>query len=252
MVTAQDIASLRKKTGVGLMACKKALIEANGNEEEAIKLLRERGISKAGGKADRETKEGGIGIVGRAMIMIACETDFVARNENFVAMCQEIAEKLNNEGEDAMKAHWEDVKPAKMQEMGENLVLSESVLVSEGEVLGGYIHSNRKIGVIVAGTGMSEEQAKDVAMHAAAMDPLVANPEDVPAEVIESEKEIYREQMQNEGKPAEIIDKIIAGKVNKFKAERALTSQSFVKDPSQTVQQYLGDGKVVRFVRFAV
>ncbi len=251
MITAQQVKELRQRTGVGMLACKNALAEANGDLEAAIQLLRERGQAKAGKKADRETGEGAIGLSGGAMVKLLCETDFVARNEKYIALVKELAEKAAAGGQEAAKAHWESVQTDFMQEMGENLQLAD-VTVLDGETVSGYVHNNGKIGVLVALSGGTTDQARDVAMHAAAMDPLVANPEDVPSDVIEAEKEIYREQMQNEGKPADIIDKIIAGKVNKFCAERALTSQTFVKDPSTTVQGFLGDAKVTSFVRFSI
>lgn len=252
MVTAKDVQALRKRTGVGMMACKKALTEANGDMDLAIELLRKRGEAKAGSKAERETNEGGVAISGRAIIAVHCETDFVARNENFVAMIQAIADKANEGGAAAAKEYFESVKTDKMQEMGENLKLATVEVLSEGDAVAGYVHNNKKIGVLVALNGGTEEHARDVAMHAAAMDPLVANPEDVPADAIEAEVAIYKEQLTAEGKPEAILDKIIKGKVQKFCADRALTSQTFVKDPSKTVQEFLGDARVARFVRFSV
>lgn len=251
-VTPQQAKELRDRTGVGMMACMKALEEAGGDMEKAIELLRKRGEAKAADKADRETAEGRVAISGRALVKILCETDFVAKNETFVAFVEELAGKASEEGADAAKAHFESVKADKIQEIGENLVLDAVEVVEGGSVMGSYVHSNGKLGAVVLLEGGTEEQARDIAMHAVAMNPLVGTPEEVPADLIAKEKEIYAEQLKAEGKPEQIIEKIMEGKVQKFCAERALTSQPFVKDPSQTVAQYLGDAKLVKFVRYAV
>ncbi len=250
-VSAADVKTLRDKTGVGMMACKKALAEANGDMDAAVELLRKRGEAKAGEKADRSTGEGLIALSGRAMIKLLCETDFVARNEEFQGLAKEIAEKADNNAEEA-KSYFESVKTDKIQSIGENIVLGDIQTIEGGNTVGGYVHSNGKLGALVALDGGTEEMAKDLAMHAVAMNPQVANPADVPAEDIAKEKEIYVEQLKNEGKPEQIIDKIVEGKVKKFCAERALSSQPFVKDPSMTVEQYLGDAKLVGFIRGAV
>lgn len=242
---------LRDRTGVGMMACRKALEEANGDMDQAIELLRKRGAAKAADKADREAGEGRIAIAGNAMVKLNCETDFVGKNESFVALVQELADKAHSQGIDAAKAYWEDIKTDKIQAIGENLILAD-VQTLDGTVVDGYVHSNGKIGVLVALSGGTDTHAKDVAMHAAAMNPMVANPEDVDADLIEKEKAIYKDQLIAEGKPENIIDNIIKGKVQKFCAERALTSQAFVKDPSMTVAQYLGDAKLLGFLRLAI
>lgn len=251
-VSPAQIKELRERTNAGLMACKKALEESNGDMDGAIEILRKRGEAKAAEKSDRSTGEGRIAISGRAIIKLLCETDFVAKNEDFVAFTQELADKAGNDGVDAAKDHFESVKGDKIQAIGENLVLDTVEVVEGGNVVNGYVHSNGKVAALVVLDGGDEEKAKDVAMHATAMAPMVANPEDVPADAIEKEKEIYREQLAAEGKPEQIWDKIMEGKVKKFCAERALTSQAFVKDPGMTVQEYLGDAKVVSFVRVTV
>ena len=251
-VTAAQVKELRDKTGVAMMACKKALEEANGDMEEAVSVLRKRGEAKAASKSDRSTGEGAIAISGRAMVKVLCETDFVARNENFIAFVEELVSKADSDGVDAAKAHFESVKTDKIQEIGENIVLDAVEVVEGGSVIGGYVHSNRKVAALVALEGGTEEQARDVAMHATAMDPLVANPEDVPADAIEKEKTIAREALIAEGKPEQILDKIIDGKIKKYCAERALTSQPFVKNPEETIAEFLGEAKLVKFVRLAV
>lgn len=251
-ISAQQVKELRDRTGVAMMACKKALEEANGDMDAAIEILRKRGAAKAADKADRDTGEGRVALAGRALVKLLCETDFVGKNENFVALAQSLADKAAAGGAEAAQAEFEAVKTDKIQEIGENIVLGDVVQVEGGSTVAGYIHSNGKIGVVVALDGGSEDQAKDVAMHAAAMDPLVANPDDVPADLIEKEMEIAKAQLLEEGKPENIIDNILAGKAKKFCAERALASQPFVKDPSQSVQEYLGDAKLVAFLRVAI
>ena len=251
-VTAAQVKELRDKTGVAMMACKKALTESEGDMDKAIEILRKRGESKASEKSDRSTSEGRVAVSGKAIIKLLCETDFVGKNDSFVAFAQSIADAVSKDGVDGGKAFFESMKTDKMQEIGENLVLDSVELIEGGDTVDGYVHSNGKIGVLVALAGGTNEQAKDLAMHAAAMNPSVANPEDVDADEIEKEKAIYREQLQNEGKPEKIWDKIMEGKVKKFCADRALTSQSFVKDPSMTVAEYLGEAKLVQFTRFSI
>ncbi|MCF7812284.1 translation elongation factor Ts [Candidatus Gracilibacteria bacterium] len=251
-ITAQQVKELRDRTGVGMMACQKALSEADGDIDRAIEILREKGEAKAASKADRETHEGQVAIHNHAIVKLLCETDFVARNEKFQAFANELAQKASEAGVDAAKQYFESVKTDKIQEIGENILLDSVEIVDQDGVVGSYVHSNGKLGAIVVLSGGTEEKARDVAMHAVAMNPLVANPEEVPADAIEKEKSVCAEQLKNEGKPEQIIDKIIEGKIKKFCAEQALSSQAFVKDPSQTVQEYLGDAKIVTFVRYEV
>jgi elongation factor Ts len=251
-ITAAQANELRKQTGVGMLACKKALEEAGGDNEKAIELLRKRGETKAAEKSDRSTGQGGVAVSGRALVKVLCETDFVAKNDKFIAFVEDIVKKADTDGADAAKAYFEDIKTDKIQEIGENMILDLVEVVEGGDVIGGYLHTNRKIATVVALEGGTEEQARDIAMHATAMNPLVANVEDVPVDLIEKEKEIATEQLIAEGKPEQIIEKILVGKIQKFCAERALVSQPFVKNPEQTVAQYLGDAKVVKFVRVEV
>jgi len=251
-ITAQQANELRKQTGVGMLACKKALEEAEGDTEKAIELLRKRGETKAAEKSERSTVQGGVAVSGRALVKVLCETDFVAKNEKFIAFIEDIVAKADSEGADAAKAYFEDIKTDKIQEIGENMVLDFVEVVEGGNTVGGYLHTNRKVATVIALEGGTEEQARDIAMHATAMNPLVANVEDVPADLIAKEKEIATEQLIAEGKPEQIIEKILVGKIRKFCAERALVSQPFVKDPEKTVAEYLGDAKVVKFVRVEV
>lgn len=251
-VTAAQVKELREKTGVAMLACKKALVEANGDMNEAMELLKKRGQAKAASKGDRSTGEGGIAISGRAIISVLCETDFVARNEEFIALLDELAQKADAEGVDAMTAYFETIKADKMQKIGENLVLGKAMIIEGGDTIGGYVHTNKKVATVVALNGGAEEQARDVAMHATAMNPLVANPEDIDAELIEAEKAAAKEELLAAGKPENILDKIIEGKIKKFCAERAMTTQPFVKNGDQTVGEYLGDAKLVDFIRMSI
>ena len=250
-ISAADVKILRQRTSVGMLACKNALEEANGDMDAAIELLRKRGEAKAASKAERATAEGAIAMSGKAIVKVLCETDFVARNEGFVAFVEEIAAKADTEGGDAAKAYFESVKTDKMQEIGENLILEQVEVITEGSVVSGYVHSNRKVAAMIALDGSDEEHARDAAMHATAMAPMVATPEEVDADLIENEKRIAREELLAAGKPEKILDKIIEGKIKKFCADRALTSQAFVKNPEQTVGEYLG-ANVVAYVRLVV
>lgn len=254
-VSPAAVASLRARTGVSMMACKEALEEAGGDEEKAIEILRKRGIAQAAKKAARDQAEGlvfmkeGSGKAG--VVLIRCETDFVARDAGFQAAGKELVETLVNEGEAAAKAKADKVIPDLVQKLGENISLGEARLV-ESPVLGAYLHSNAKIGVLVGMSKGTGEQAKDVAMHAAAASPSYVKPEEVTADMVAKEKEIWAEQLKKEGKPAEMLDKIMMGKEKKYREENALLTQPFVKDPSKTVQKYLGDAEVTSYVRVAV
>lgn len=254
-IPASAVASLRARTGVSILECKKALEEANGDEEKAIEMLRKRGAAQAAKKADRDQYEGSVFVhqeAGKAgLLFLRCETDFVARDENFVAMGEELARVLCNEGDAAAKAVAEEKLPAAVQKLGENISIGEMHQVT-GDILGNYVHTNGKIAVIIGLEGGTEEMARDVAMHAAAMNPLFISPEEVAAEDVEKEKAIWTEQLAQEGKPAEIMAKIMGGKEKKFREENALTTQEFVKDPGKTVQEYLGDVKVTNYIRVSV
>lgn len=254
-VTAQQVASLRERTGVGMLAVKKALDEASGDEEKAIEILRKRGEAQAVKKAARDQSEGCIFIAQEgskaALVQLACETDFVAKGDDFQSTGKELASKALSEDADAAKSHAESIVPDLVNKLGENISFAE-VKVVEGSPLGTYVHTNKKIGVIVTLEGGDETKARDVAMHAAAMAPEFVNPEDVSAEIVEKEKEIWKEQLTKEGKPAEIQEKIMMGKEKKFREESALMKQPFAKDPTMTIEKYLDGTKVVEYVRMAV
>jgi elongation factor Ts len=254
-ISAQQVASLRSRTGVGVLAVKKALEESGGDEEKAIELLRKRGEAQAVKKAGREQSEGSIFIEtkeGKAGIVhLASETDFVARGDDFQNAGKALAAMTLEKGADAVKSHCETFVPELVNKLGENVSLAD-VQVVEGAPLGTYVHSNNKIGVIVTLDGGNQEKARDVAMHAAAMAPEVINPEEVPAETIAKEKEIWREQLQKEGKPENMWEKIMMGKEKKFREESALMKQPFAKDQSITIEKYLDGAKVTAYVRLAV
>lgn len=237
------------------MECKKALEEAGGDEEKAIEILRKKGASAAAKKAERDQSEGSVfsALAGgkAAIVRIDCETDFVARDDNFQSTGQEIADMVVSDGLEKAQAAASEKIPALVQKLGENISLGEMKL-TEAEVSGVYVHSNGKIGVAIGLSGGSADLAKDLAMHAAAMNPLYITPEEVTDESVEKERVIWKEQLAAEGKPEEIMEKIMAGKEKKFREENALVSQEFVKEPGKLVQELLGDTKVVEYVRIAV
>lgn len=251
-ITAEQVAKLRARTGSGILDAKNALEEAKGNEDLAIDILRKKGKAQAVKKADREQSEGAIFIAtdGKkaALVQVKCETDFVGRSEVFVKFGQGLADTLLAKGKAAFDAYAAEKVPAAVLELGENISLGEVKEVS-APVLGTYVHSNRKIGVIVGLDAGTSEQASDVAMHGAAMNPMYVRPSEVTQEAVLKEKEIWKEQMKNDKKPPEILEKIMLGKEKKFREENALTSQAFVKDPSQSIEKMLGNAQVKEFVR---
>ena len=261
----ESIKKLREMTGAGMMDVKKALSDAGNDEDKAVALLRERGIVKAAKKSDREAKEGLVRFVvdGKraAMVELNSETDFVARNSDFQALVEELAQA-------ALMAKTDDLATFKQYKLasgdtventvaaaagriGENLVLSR-VAYLEGQTLAGYVHSNGKIGVLVDLAGGSEQQAKDVALHVAAERPQYLSRDEVNADDIEKEREILTNKAVNEGKNPDLAAKIVNGQIGKFYEERVLPEQKFVKDNSMTVGKYLGDTAIQRFVRFEI
>jgi len=286
MITAALVKELREKTNAGMMDCKKALTETNGDLEAAVDFLRKKGIAKAAGKADREASEGIITARlsedGKSGILVEvnCETDFVSRNENFVKFVDDIADALAASEaktlEDALKVQIgdlsvEDFVKAKVIELGENMQLRkfERFELADNGAIAQYIHMGGKVGVLVeVGAQQGETAAKDefrdlvkdITLHIAAAAPKGLAREDIPEDVVEKEKDVFRAQMANEGKPAEIIEKIIMGKIGKFFSENCLLEQAFVKDPDSTIKKLvegtgksLGDQLVIRrFVRFGL
>lgn len=252
-ITAKQVKELREKTGISMMACKKALTETNGDEAKAIEILRKKGAAKAAEKSDRATGEGIVVVCGNTVAGLKCETDFVARNEDFISMANRIAKKAEEAAPDLIKEEMEADVKALVAKLGENMIMGDvKKIQKENDVIGSYIHMNNKIGVVVALENGTEEQARDVAMHIAAMNPQFVSPDEVSDELVATEKDIWADQLKQEGKPENMIENIMKGKENKFRSENALMGQSFVKDPSQTVATYLGEAKIVEFVRVEV
>ena len=264
-VTAALVKELRERTGAGMLDCKKALVETDGDIELAIENMRKSGQAKAAKKAGRIAAEGVILTkveAGRAtMLELNCETDFVARDEGFLKFGNELLEvaAANNINDiDALNdaelngSKVSEVRDALVAKIGEN-ISPRRVINVEGYTLGAYVHGGR-IGVISILTGGDEELAKDVAMHVAAASPQFVKPENVPAEVVEKEKEIQIEIAIQSGKPADIAEKMVAGRMKKFTGEVSLTGQPFVKDPSISVAELLKNNSadVINFVRFEV
>ena len=250
-ITAQQVSALRARTGVSMMACKKALEEAKGDEEKAIEILRKKGEAKAATKAGRETKEGLIvtKIDGNKAVIVTqyCETDFVAKNEEFVAIANKAAETALSSGIDKAKDEADAALKELFTKLGENMSIEIDLM--EGEGLAEYVHTNGKVGTIVNLQSADAEKARDMAMHITAMNPAVINPEDLPEDLVIKERDIWTEQLKAEGKPEEIMGKIMEGKEKKFREESALIKQSFVKDQEKTVEEYLEGNSVTTFLR---
>ena len=270
MITASLVKELREKTGAGMLDCKKALEANNGDIDASIDWLREKGISKAAKKADRIAAEGVAAILTRdnkaVIIEVNSETDFVAKNEKFTNMVNAILEAVMNsdvkELEDVLKLNAgegtvEDLIVANTATIGEKLSLRrvEVVEKKDSEVFGDYIHMGGRIAVLTVVDGVNKEVAKDVAMHAAAMKPSYVKSSEVPTDVLDKEKEIMREQLLNEGKPADKIENILVGKVKKYYEEVCLENQIFVKaENKETVAEYVKNngGSITSMVRFEV
>ena len=250
-ITASQVKELRTITNVGMMECKKALQETAGDIEAAIKLLRERGLAVAAKKADRAANEGLIDIAisdnaqTGAMVEVNCETDFVAKNENFQAFVAELAQKALSLGDNELANAEKENLAFKVSEIGENLVINRNVTykVQGAGAIGKYIHLGGKVGVMVeigcenaANSGSAElvELGKEVALHIAAASPAALVRTELDPELVKSEQALYAKQV--EGKPANIIEKILEGKMGKFYSQVVLVEQGFVKDPDITVQ----------------
>lgn len=273
-ITASAVKELRERTGAGMMDCKRALTETGGDLDEAIKVLRTKGLAAAAKKAHRTASEGMVVVVGDEQKMVAlelnCETDFVARNADFQSFARSLADlALREEIGDAgrLASHTSPVDPSHTVEqsisqliatIGENIVLSNLALViaGAGRHLGSYVHMGGKIGVIVEGTAAVPAPAlHDVAMHVAAAEPRFASRAEVTEKVLATEKEIALKQTIEQGKPEHIAERIVAGKMEKFFEQSVLLEQPFAKDPSVSVADYLksqggSEATVVGFVRF--
>ena len=264
-MSAALVKELRERTGLGLLECKKALAEAEGDIDAAIEALRKSSGMKAAKKAGRTAADGVVAIQVAddgsfaAMVEVNSETDFVARDENFLGFVQSVVGKAFGERvadvETLAAGDIEEARQALVQKIGENISVRRVVTheASDG-VVGGYVHGNNRIAVLVSLKGGSDELARDVAMHVAAVNPQVVSPDDMPAEQVAKEREIYAAQAQDSGKPAEIVEKMIDGRIRKFLSENSLTEQAFVKDPDTTVGKLVAaaGAEVLGFTRFEV
>lgn len=269
MISASLVKELREKTGAGMLDCKKALEANNGDIEASIDWLREKGISKAAKKADRIAAEGLAAILIKgndaAVVEVNSETDFVAKNQEFVDLVNTILETVIASDvktvEEALKLSTnegtiEDLIVAKTAKIGEKLSFRrfEKVTKSDDETFGEYIHMGGKIAVLTVISNVDESVAKDVSMHAAAMRPTYVRISDVPESEVEKEKAILTEQAMNEGKPKEIAEKMVLGRINKFYKEICLEEQPFVKDQDKSVKQFVKEagGEIKSMIRFEV
>ena len=270
MFSASDVKDLRERTGAGMMDCKKALQENNGDMDAAIDWLREKGIAKAAKKEGRIAAEGTTKMLvegNKAIILeVNSETDFVAKNEKFVSFVDKLAKNvMNSDATDLESALTVSCDEGTVNDMVVNAVAQigekisfrrfEKVVKTDSQVFGTYSHMGGRIATLVVLEGANEEVAKDVAMHAAAMNPSYINPSQVPADVLEREKEIMKEQLLNEGKPADRLEGILVGKVNKFYGDVCLENQVFIKaENKETVNDYVkaNNGSIVSMIRYEV
>lgn len=280
-ITAQAVKALRDRTGAGMMDCKKALGEADGDAEKAIEVLRERGLAKAVKRSGRATSEGTVAMVLEdrvaGIVEFGCETDFVAKTPDFQALAAAMAKRLVDDvgigGREALldaQIDGEKVSEritAAVGKMGENIILNrcDRVTVEGSGRVGGYVHAGGKLGVVIGlATEASGEEldvlAKDLAMHVAAADPspVAVDRDGVPPELIEKEADLFRRQAEQEGKPAKVIERIVEGRIKKYYSEVCLLEQGFVKDPDKRIKELLEEVgarlgspvSVTSFVRF--
>ena len=259
-ITAAMVKDLRERTGLGMMDCKKALVEAEGDAELAIENLRKSSGMKAAKKAGRTAADGLIGhkIEGgvAAMVEVNCETDFAGRDSNFLGFVETVTNAVfdgkQTDVEALLASGIEAVRETLVQKIGENVAVRRAP-VFEG-IVASYVHTNGKIGVLVKLEGGDEELGRDIAMHIAAANPQVVSGDDVAADVVAKEREIYVAQAPDSGKPAEIVEKMVEGRIRKFLAEISLVEQAFVKDPDTKVGALLkkAGASVVEFVRYEV
>ena len=264
-MSAALVKELRERTGLGLLECKKALAAAEGDVDKAIEELRKSSGMKAAKKAGRTAADGVVatrvaedGSYG-ILVEVNSETDFVARDENFLGFVDKVGsaafEGRQTDVAALMAGDLESAREALVQKIGENISVRRIQLITAEEgVVGSYVHGNNRIAVIVELKGGAQELARDVAMHVAAVNPQVVSPEDMPEAVVAKEKEIFTAQAQESGKPAEIIEKMIGGRIKKFLSENSLVEQAFVKDPDMTVGKLVANAgaEVKSFARFEV
>ena len=264
-MSASQVKELRERTGLGLLECKKALAAANGDIETAIEDLRKSSGMKAAKKAGRTAADGVVanriaedGSYG-VVVEVNSETDFVARDTSFLGFVSKVVDKAFADRTTDIEAlsggDIESDRQALVQKIGENISVRRVAMVAaETGVVGGYVHGNNRIAVLVELKGGDQDLARDVAMHVAAVNPQVVSPADMPEEQIAKEREIFTAQAQDSGKPAEIIEKMIDGRIRKFLSENSLTEQAFVKDPEVTVGKLVkaAGAEIVSFSRFEV
>ena len=268
-ITAEAVKTLRERTGAGMMECKRALVETNGDLDAAAEMMRKSGLAKADKKAGRVAAEGAVVTArsadGRTAVVIEanCETDFVARQDDFQQFAMAVANAALAAGIDNLEAALalpleggvtvEETRRNMISRIGENITVRRVARLSAPTVIGSYVHGIR-IGVLVGLEGGDESLAHDLAMHIAASNPQYAKPAEVPAEQVDKEREILSAQAAQEGKPAEIVAKMVEGRIRKYLAEICLVGQPFVKDPDTTVEKLLkaAGARVTGFIRFEV
>jgi len=264
-MSAALVKELRERTGLGLLECKKALAAVGGDVQMAIEELRKSSGMKAAKKAGRTAADGVVATRVAddcsfgVLVEVNSETDFVARDENFLSFVNQVVDAAftgrQSDVAALMSGELESAREALVQKIGENISVRRIELMhSDYGVVGSYVHSNNRIAVLVELKGGDQDLARDVAMHVAAVNPQVVSAADMPEELVAKEKEIFVAQAQDSGKPAEIIEKMIGGRIKKFLAENSLTEQAFVKDPDITVGKLVSNAgaQVVSFVRFEV
>lgn len=244
-ITTEQIKQLRDKSGVSIMQCKKALEEANGDMEKAIMILKKKSTEIAAKKSDREAGDG-IVVIAKdnnkaIMLKLNCETDFVAKNDDFVQLGNALVTKALADGVDAMQTTAPDMISPVVQKVGENIQVGEIKEIS-GDVIGTYVHNN-KVGTIVILKDGTETLAKDVAMQITAMKPEYIKKEEIPADMIEKAKDLFRGEVEASDKPADIKEKMLEGKLNAYFKEQTLLDQTFFKNPEMTIAQLLASGK---------
>jgi elongation factor Ts len=265
-ITADKVKQLRERTSAGMMECKKALVETKGDLDAAAELMRKSGLAKADKKAARIAAEGTVaaerGGMSAVLIEVNCETDFVARSDEFQAFARDLAKAALASSADTVEAllgsangagSFEDQRRALIAKIGENISVRRFVKITAPGALGTYIHGSR-IGTLVALEGGDEALARDLAMHVAAVNPAYIAASEVPAAVLDKEREILTDQTKGENKPPDIIAKMVEGRLRKYLAEITLLGQPFVKDPDTTIEKLVkkAGAKVVRFARFEV
>jgi len=256
------VKELRERTGLGMMDCKKALVEADGDMDKAIEDLRKKSSLKAAKKAGRTAANGLLGVkvaedgTRMAMVEVNIETDFAAKNEKFIAFVSKVAQTLFDQGDlAAVSESLNAERETLIQEIGENMTIRRGQVVESAEgALSFYMHGDQRRGAIVQLTNKSDEVGRDLAMHVVAINPMVVKSEDVSADVLDKEREIYLSQAQDSGKPEEIVAKMVEGRVKKYLAEVSLLDQPFVKDGNTKVGALVKQANtdVVQFVRYEV